>query len=327
MSAVGPRCARSGSGANGAGHAFRCPRDGRGGPAARLNVRGSSWTAAPPRPNWAGAGDASRSGPGEIATHAEGHPEWLDSRHPRIESGVSRAAVTPAPPTLLSVVIPGATKPAASRRRSSISTSNCSARRCRTRSSSSMMAPPTTRGQCSSAPNAVPELRPRFNHRSHGFGRAVVDGLDHMQGDATVIMMADESDDCRDVVRYWQELGEGWECVFGSRFMHGGGVVDYPRIKLVVNRPSNWVMKALFRIPFNDTTNAFKAYRRMVIEGCRPLISPHFNLTVELPFKAIVRGYSWKLRSRSRATVAPGWQNSSCGRWAAGICSSALRLA
>ena len=55
----------------------------------------------------------------------------------------------------------------------------------------------------------------------HGFGRAIICGLDHMQGDAVVIMMADESDDCRDVARYWQVLNEGYDCVFGSRFMQG----------------------------------------------------------------------------------------------------------
>jgi dolichol-phosphate mannosyltransferase len=107
--------------------------------------------------------------------------------------------------------------------------------------------------------------------------------------------MGDESDDNRDVVRYWETLNEGYDCVFGSRFMKGGGVIDYPRVKLILNRLANFFIRILFKIKLNDTTNAFKAYRRTVIEGCRPLISPHFNLTVELPLKAIVRGYSWKV--------------------------------
>ncbi|HOM44350.1 MAG TPA: glycosyltransferase family 2 protein [Verrucomicrobiota bacterium] len=152
----------------------------------------------------------------------------------------------------------------------------------------------------------LPELKPLRNEGLHGFGRAVIRGLDHLQGDAVVIMMADESDDCRDVVRYWQELNQGWDCVFGSRFMKGGGVVDYPKIKLLINRMANLFLKMLFGIRLNDTTNAFKAYRREVIDGCRPLISPHFNLTVELPLKAIVRGYSW--------TVIPiTWRNRRTG--------------
>jgi len=152
----------------------------------------------------------------------------------------------------------------------------------------------------------IPELHPTQNTGLHGFGRAIIWGLDHMQGDAVAIMMADESDDSRDVVRYWQLLNEGWDCVFGSRFIKGGGTIDYPRFKLAMNRIVNTMVRIVFNIKLNDTTNAFKAYRRRVIDGCRPLISPHFNLTVELPLKAIVRGYTW--------TVMPiTWRNRRSG--------------
>jgi dolichol-phosphate mannosyltransferase len=154
----------------------------------------------------------------------------------------------------------------------------------------------------------VPELHPVQNTSQHGFGRAVARGLDEIKGDAVVIMMADESDDCRDVVRYWQKLNEGYECVFGSRFMKGGGVIDYPRVKLILNRVANLFLKIIFNIRLNDATNAFKAYRKTVIDGCRPLIAPHFNLTVELPLKAIVRGYSWTvipITWRNRRTGSP----------------------
>jgi dolichol-phosphate mannosyltransferase len=141
----------------------------------------------------------------------------------------------------------------------------------------------------------IPTLVPLRNPGPHGFGRAIIYGLERMTGDAVVIMMADESDDARDVVRYWHLLQKGYDCVFGSRFIRGGGVVDYPWLKLKVNRLANLFIKVLFGIRLNDTTNAFKAYRKEVIDGCQPLISPHFNLTVELPLKAVVRGYSWKV--------------------------------
>lgn len=141
----------------------------------------------------------------------------------------------------------------------------------------------------------IPECRPVRNGGAHGFGRAVVCGLGRVTGDAVVVMMADESDDCRDVVRYWQTLDEGYDAVFGSRFVRGGGVIDYPRHKLLLNRTANLFLRILFAVPLNDFTNAFKAYRRSTIEGCRPFISPHFNLTVEMPLKTIVRGYSWKV--------------------------------
>ena len=152
----------------------------------------------------------------------------------------------------------------------------------------------------------VPSLRPVQNPGNHGFGRAIVFGFDRAKGDAVVVMMADESDDCRDVVGYWQLLNQGWDAVFGSRFVKGGGVIDYPLTKLAINRGANLFLRRLFNVPLNDFTNAFKAYRRSVVDGCRPFLSPHFNLTIELPLKTIVRGYTW--------TVMPiTWRNRRVG--------------
>jgi dolichol-phosphate mannosyltransferase len=139
----------------------------------------------------------------------------------------------------------------------------------------------------------VPTLTPLQNIGGFGYGRAVTLGFDHAHGDALVVMMADESDDCHDVVRYWRLLNEGWDAVFGSRFMRGGGVIDYPFHKLLLNRLANWFLRFIFNVPFTDFTNAFKAYRREAVEGCRPLISPHLNLNIELPLKIMVRGYAW----------------------------------
>lgn len=151
-----------------------------------------------------------------------------------------------------------------------------------------------------------PTLCPVQNTGHNGFGRAVVFGLDHSRGDAVVIMMADASDAPSDAVTYWRLLNQGYDCAFGSRFMKGSQVVDYPRVKLFVNRIANFLVRVGFNIPLNDTTNAFKAYRRTVIDGCRPYLAPHFNLTVELPLKAIVRGYSF-------AVTPISWHNRKFG--------------
>jgi dolichol-phosphate mannosyltransferase len=153
----------------------------------------------------------------------------------------------------------------------------------------------------------IPEIRAVQNLGPHGVGRAIQRGLEAMTGDAVVIMMADESDDCRDVVRYWQELQTGVDCVFGSRFISGGGVIDYPRIKWLLNRLANLFIALLFRHGLNDTTNAFKAYRREVIEGIQPILSPHFNITVELPLKAIARGYDFSV-------IPITWRNRRSGK-------------
>ncbi len=152
-----------------------------------------------------------------------------------------------------------------------------------------------------------PTLAPTQNNGgANGFGRAVVWGIDHSRGDAVVIMMADASDSPHDAIKYWNLLNEGNDCAFGSRFVAGGEVIDYPRIKLLVNRIANALVRFGFNIPLNDTTNAFKAYRRTVIDGCRPFLAPHFNLTVEIPLKAIVRGYTY-------AIVPISWRNRKFG--------------
>ncbi len=142
---------------------------------------------------------------------------------------------------------------------------------------------------------ADPRIRAVRNVGRHGYGRAVACGLSHFDGDAVVIYMADASDSPEDVVRYYHILRSEADCAFGSRFMRGSRVIDYPRFKLIINRIANFVIRLMFNIRYNDTTNAFKGYRASVIEGCRPFVSPHFNLTIELPLKAIVRGYSYKV--------------------------------
>jgi dolichol-phosphate mannosyltransferase len=133
-----------------------------------------------------------------------------------------------------------------------------------------------------------PEVRLVQHSGRHGFG------------------MADGSDSPEDVVTCYRRLLEGPDCVFGSRFMRGAKVTDYPRHKLVLNSLANWFIKVLFGVRFNDFTNAFKLYRWAVIEGMQPLISPHFNLTVEMPLKAMVRGYSF-------AVIPIRWTNQKTG--------------
>jgi dolichol-phosphate mannosyltransferase len=150
------------------------------------------------------------------------------------------------------------------------------------------------------------DVRAFRSHYERGFGHAVRAGLERFEGDAVTIMMADASDDPRDLVLYYRVLEAGYDCAFGSRFMPGGGVVDYPRLKLAINRVVNLGIRALFQHGYNDTTNAFKAYRREVIDAIQPLVSKHFNLTVEMPLKAVIRGYSF-------AVVPTTWRNRRAG--------------
>ncbi len=151
-----------------------------------------------------------------------------------------------------------------------------------------------------------PRIRCIASPYRNGFGFAVRAGLEQYRGDAVALMMADGSDDPADLIAYYRLLLAGYDCAFGSRFIPGGRTVDYPLLKLLINRFVNLGIKLMFGHGYNDTTNAFKAYRREVIDGIQPLISQHFNLTVEMPLKAIVRGSSY-------AIVPISWRNRRAG--------------
>lgn len=157
------------------------------------------------------------------------------------------------------------------------------------------------------AASEVPTARVVVNEGKGGFGLAVRCGLENFTGDAVAVMMADLSDSPDDLVAFWMTLErERVDCVFGTRFSKGGRVIDYPPAKLRLNRAANFGIRLLFGLRYDDVTNAFKLYRREVIEGVQPLLSHHFNLTVEIPLKAIVRGYTY-------AVVPNSWTNRSHG--------------
>ena len=152
-----------------------------------------------------------------------------------------------------------------------------------------------------------PALKYLNNSGPNGFGYAIRYGLDRFTGDIVAIMMADLSDSPYDLIRYYTTMIEGnYDCVFGTRWSKGGKVVDYPFLKRIINRFANAIIRFAINIKYNDTTNAFKLYKREVIEGIKPILSPHFNLTIELPLKAIIRGYSY-------AVVPNSWTNRKYG--------------
>lgn len=152
-----------------------------------------------------------------------------------------------------------------------------------------------------------PAVKYETNGGCNGFGYAVRYGLERFTGDCVAIMMADLSDSPYDLIRYYTRMVEGnYDCVFGSRFIKGGKVIDYPWLKKIINRIANFIIRLTMGIKYNDTTNAFKLYKREVIEGVKPILSPHFNLTIEIPLKAIIRGYTY--------TVVPNsWTNRKYG--------------
>ncbi len=146
----------------------------------------------------------------------------------------------------------------------------------------------------------IPSLIYFNNDGPNGFGFAVRYGLDRFTGDCVAVMMADLSDSPYDLVKFYNTMCEGdYDCVFGSRFIKGGQVIDYPILKKIINRLANFIVRVSVGMKYNDATNAFKLYKNETIAGIKPLLAPHFNLTLELPLKAIVRGYSYTVLPNS----------------------------
>lgn len=164
-----------------------------------------------------------------------------------------------------------------------------------------------TLGLLTSIQETIPTLVVHTNHGPNGFGYAIRYGLERFQGDCVAIMMSDLSDDPADLVAFYRKMvAENLDCVFGSRFIRGGATYDYPKHKYLINRFANTLIKILLGMSYNDSTNAFKLYKKTTIQGLKPFLSAHFNLTIELPLKAIIRGYSYGVLPNS-------WRNRKAG--------------
>jgi dolichol-phosphate mannosyltransferase len=141
--------------------------------------------------------------------------------------------------------------------------------------------------------------RPQFSLYKNirkGLGGAITQGINNSSGEAVCIMMSDLSDSIDDLQKYYNIIKtEDIDAVFGSRFIRGSKVVDYPKKKLILNRIFNVITKILFISSYNDFTNAFKIYKRKALLKTFPLVSESFNIFLELPLKIISRKMKYKI--------------------------------
>ncbi len=151
--------------------------------------------------------------------------------------------------------------------------------------------------------NDIPSLVVMDNPRPRGFGNAIRFGLDQFEGDAVAIAMADGAEDPHDIVKCFKILNQqDIDCVFGSRFIKGGKVHQYPHLSYLLNRLANQIIRLFFYWSYNDFTNSFKLYKREVIQNIPTLKSPDFSITIELSLKAL--SYTKKI-----ATPPIQWKN------------------
>ena len=137
-----------------------------------------------------------------------------------------------------------------------------------------------------------------LNNSKKGLGGAINLGIKKAVGEHVAIMMADQSDDINDLIKYYNLMkSDGYDAILGSRFMKNSKVNDYPIQKLILNRVFNFCVSIIFLNRYNDYTNAFKIYKRTALMEIMPLISESFNIFLEIPLKIISRNYNYKVVS------------------------------
>jgi dolichol-phosphate mannosyltransferase len=135
-------------------------------------------------------------------------------------------------------------------------------------------------------------------HRSakQGLGRAYLAGFELALGrgaDYVLEMDADFSHDPVDLPRLL-EVAEEADLALGSRYVEGGGVADWGRLRRAVSRAGSWYARALLRVPVQDLTGGFKCFHRRVLEAL-DLSAVHadgYAFQIELTYRAIKAGFS-----------------------------------
>ena len=122
-----------------------------------------------------------------------------------------------------------------------------------------------------------------------GLGSALVFGFKKCTGDVIIPLMGDMSDDPKEIPRFIKKIEEGNDVIAGSRFIHGSKLTGYPMTKMIVNRIYNRIFAILFLMKVTDISNAFKAYRKEVLQLVKPK-SAGFEITSEIVLKARVAG-------------------------------------
>ena len=142
-----------------------------------------------------------------------------------------------------------------------------------------------------------------YNNEKKGLGGAITHGINKSTGESICIMMSDLSDSINDLNKYYNIIkNENVDAVFGSRFIEGSKISNYPKKKLILNRVFNLITKILFVSDYNDFTNAFKIYKKEALIKTFPLVSESFNIFLELPLKIISRKMMYKI-------IPISWEN------------------
>ena len=147
--------------------------------------------------------------------------------------------------------------------------------------------------------DVVAETNPRVHviHRPKkmGLGTAYVAGfkyaLEHGY-DIIFEMDSDFSHDPKYLPVFQQEI-EKYDAVIGSRYVPGGGVLNWGIGRRALSKGGSIYAKMMLGLPFNDLTGGFNCWRRNVIEAIGPanLKSDGYAFQIEIKYKAYKKGF------------------------------------
>jgi dolichol-phosphate mannosyltransferase len=128
-----------------------------------------------------------------------------------------------------------------------------------------------------------------------GLGPAYLAGFDHaLRHDAAFVieMDSDFSHDPADLARLLA-AAQAADLVLGSRYVAGGGVSDWGRLRRLVSRGGSWYAQRVLGLRIRDLTGGVKCFRREVLEAIDlPTIrSRGYAFQVELTHRAVRAGF------------------------------------
>jgi dolichol-phosphate mannosyltransferase len=131
--------------------------------------------------------------------------------------------------------------------------------------------------------------------RKAGLGRAYVAGFEHaLRSDAELIveMDADFSHDPADLPRLVAAADDA-DLVLGSRYVDGGGVVDWGLFRRALSRGGSLYARLMLGVPVRDLTGGFKCFRRELLEAIAPaeVLANGYAFQIELTYRAVRAGF------------------------------------
>jgi len=166
-----------------------------------------------------------------------------------------------------------------------------------------------------STPSIVADLAIKYNNISlvdnkldPGFANAIKTGLYSAKGEVIVPVMGDLCDDLKVIPVMLEKVLEGYDVVCGSRYIKGGARLGGSRLKGFLSAFAGWSLYYLLGIPTHDIANAFKMYRKKVIDSIN-IEAKGFEISMELPLKAYYAGFKvtevptvWRERKKGKSS-------------------------